>query len=483
MQRKFLTNLSFLLLVNLIIKPIWIFGIDLSVQNTVGAEQYGFYFNLFNFSFLFNILCDFGITNYNNRNIAQNNQLLNKHFSSIVILKVLLGVFYLFITLFAAVIWGYKNEELQMLVFLAINQFLISFILYLRSNISGLLMFKTDSILSVLDRVVMIAICSVLLWGGITRSPFRIEWFVYSQTVAYIITALIAMLLVVRKASFRKFTWNYPFFLLILKQSLPFAILVLLMSFYNRLDTVMLVRLIEGSEGKIQSGIYAHSYRLLDASNSIAYLFSLLLLPLFARLLKTKSPVDKMVKLSFSMLFVISVTITAVCFAYNVEIIDFLYDHYIEESARLFPILMTCFIAISTTYVFGTLLTANGNLKHLNYLAAAGMVLNLVLNLILIPRFGAYGSAWASLVTQVIMALLQVILSIYFFDLKFEFSYLVSLFFYIIGIIVTVIIIHNLSIDPFIGGAAIIIISVLISALLRLLNINSLIEILKSKPM
>lgn len=483
MQRKFLTNLSFLLLVNLIIKPIWIFGIDLSVQNTVGAEQYGFYFNLFNFSFLFNILCDFGITNYNNRNIAQNNQLLNKHFSSIVILKVLLGIFYLFITLIAAVLWGYKNVEIQMLIFLAINQFLISFILYLRSNISGLLMFKTDSILSVLDRIVMIAICSVLLWGGITSSPFRIEWFVYSQTVAYIITALVAMLLVIKKASFKKFTWNYPFFLLILKQSLPFAILVLLMSFYNRLDTVMLVRLIEGPEGKIQSGIYAHSYRLLDASNNIAYLFSLLLLPLFAKLIKTRSPIDKMVKLSFSILFVISVTVTAICFAYNVEIIDFLYDHYIEESARLFPILMTCFIAISTTYVFGTLLTANGNLKHLNYLAAAGMVLNLVLNLILIPRLGAYGSAWASLVTQIIMAILQVILSFYFFNLKVRISYLLSLLFYLTGVILSVIVVLHLSIAPLIGGAVIIVISILISTSLRLLNIKSFAEILKNKSM
>lgn len=483
MQRKFLTNLSFLLLVNLIIKPIWIFGIDLSVQNTVGAEQYGFYFNLFNFSFLFNILCDFGITNYNNRNIAQNNQLLNKHFSSIVILKVLLGIFYLFITLIAAVLWGYKNVEIQMLIFLAINQFLISFILYLRSNISGLLMFKTDSILSVLDRIVMIAICSVLLWGGITSSPFRIEWFVYSQTVAYIITALVAMLLVIKKASFKKFTWNYPFFLLILKQSLPFAILVLLMSFYNRLDTVMLVRLIEGPEGKIQSGIYAHSYRLLDASNNIAYLFSLLLLPLFAKLIKTRSPIDKMVKLSFSILFVISVTVTAICFAYNVEIIDFLYDHYIEESARLFPILMTCFIAISTTYVFGTLLTANGNLKHLNYLAAAGMVLNLVLNLILIPRLGAYGSAWASLVTQIIMAILQVILSFYFFNLKVRIPYLLSLLFYLTGVILSVIVVLHLSIAPLIGGAVIIVISILISTSLRLLNIKSFAEILKNKSM
>ena len=92
MQRKFLTNLLLLLLLNFLIKPLWIFGIDLRVQNVVGAQDYGFYFAILNASFLFNILLDFGITKFNNKNIAQNTQLLNKHFSGIVILKLMLAV-------------------------------------------------------------------------------------------------------------------------------------------------------------------------------------------------------------------------------------------------------------------------------------------------------------------------------------------------------------------------------------------------------
>ncbi len=75
MQKKFLTNLGLLLFLNLLIKPFWVLGIDRSVQNAVGAEDFGFYFSILNFSFLFNILLDLGITNFNNRNIAQNSHL------------------------------------------------------------------------------------------------------------------------------------------------------------------------------------------------------------------------------------------------------------------------------------------------------------------------------------------------------------------------------------------------------------------------
>ena len=208
MQRKFLTNLGLLLFLNLLIKPVFIFGIDRNIQNIVGVGDYGFYLVIFNFSFLFNILLDLGITNFNNRNIAQNHQLLNKHFSGIVFLKLLLSVVYVLITFSIALILRYNPEQLKLLRFLCFNQFFLSFILYLRSNISGLLLFKTDSFLSVLDRLLMILFCGVLLYGNVTRQPFRIEWFVYAQTLAYVITAGIAFIVVMKKARFRKLSWN-----------------------------------------------------------------------------------------------------------------------------------------------------------------------------------------------------------------------------------------------------------------------------------
>ena len=58
-NRQFISNITFLVFVNLIVKPFWIFGIDRTVQNAVGAEQYGTYFALFNFTMLFHILLDF----------------------------------------------------------------------------------------------------------------------------------------------------------------------------------------------------------------------------------------------------------------------------------------------------------------------------------------------------------------------------------------------------------------------------------------
>jgi O-antigen/teichoic acid export membrane protein len=482
MHRKFLTNLGLMLFVNILIKPFWILGIDRSVQNAVGPVDYGFYYAVFNFSFLFNILLDFGITNFNNRNISQNNHLLNKHFSGIVVIKFVLAAIYMVVTLSAGLIWGYDSHQMFMLVILGFNQFLISFILYLRSNISGLLHFKTDSFVSVLDRLLMIGICSVLLWGNVTSTPFRIEWFVYTQSAAYLLTAFTAMAIVARKASFRRLKWNKLFFFVIIKKSFPFAILGLLMTFYNRIDSVMMERMLPGNLGDLQTGIYAMAYRLLDASNMIAYLFAVLLLPMFSRMIKLKESVQGILKLSFTLLFTLSVVVASASFFYSKELMDLLYDHHVTDAAFVFRLLMIDFVAVSTTYVFGTLLTANGNLKIMNILAAAGMLINIVLNLFFIPRFMAQGAAVASLVTQFAIALTQVIIVIKTFHFVTNTRYLLNLAGFVSGVMLISYMSRFLPFDWKVSFVALLFISALLAFILRLLNIRSLFKQFAQPP-
>ncbi len=488
MQRKFLTNLGLILLLNLLIKPLFIFGIDRNVQNLVGEADYGFYFVIFNFSFLFNIILDLGITNFNNRNIAQNAHLLNKHFSGIIVLKFILAFVYILITFTIAVILGYNKAQLELLGFLAFNQILISFILYLRSNISGVLSFKTDSVISILDRFLMIIFCGALLFGHLTTVKFRIEWFVYCQSAAYIITAVTALVIVLKKAHFKRLNWSWPFFLMIIKQSYPFALLVLLMSLYNRLDPVMLEKLLPEDVGNRQVGIYASGFRLLDAANMIAYLFSVLLIPIFSKMLKNRQSVEYMLKLSFTLLITIATIVAIGSIFYSYEMMDLLYDAHISDSAAVFRLLMGGFIAVSTTYIFGTLLTANGNLKELNIISCCSLIINFVINLLLIPRMLAVGSAYASLVTQFFTAILQVIIVQRVFRFRINYKYLLTLIFFVLGVFCFNFISRRIPFilehDPkhiswLINFTAVIFLSLGLAAILRLFSIRSMVRILK----
>lgn len=432
-QKKFVTNIAFLIVLNLLIKPFWPLGIEPAVQNAVGNAGYGEYFILFNFSFLLNIILDFGVTNFNNKNIAQNNHLLTKHFSSLFSLKLALGVIYLAVTILLGFVMGYEYRYMKLLSILAVNQFLISMIAYLRSNLLGLHLFKTDSFVSVADRVIMIGLCLMLLfrWFGL---QIDIMTFVYAQTIGYVLTAGIAFSTVYFKTDHFKFTWNWPFSLMILKQSFPFAVLVLLMTFYNRLDAVMIERILPTGEGTEQAGIYAKAFRLLDAGNMIAYLFSVQLLPVFSRMIKYKESVEQLVKLAFILLVTPALIVSVGCFFYANELSS-LINHGVTDSATEFSILMFCFTAVSTTYIFGTLLTANGNLRQLNTMAIIGICINLILNFILIPHYKAMGSAFSSLITQFFTAGIQIYFACKIFKFKTNVRLLLALFIFIVGIV------------------------------------------------
>ncbi len=444
MQKKFLTNLGLILFLNLLIKPIYVFGIDKAVQSQVGTAAYGIYFAIFNFSFLLTILLDFGITNFNNKNIAQNNHLLTKHFSSLFTLKIFLAVVYIITVVIVGLAIGYDTRLMKLLLIQGFNMFLLFFINYLRSNLAGLHLFKTDGLISVLDRSIMIILGIFMLRSGILYTENGIMYFVYAQTFAYSVAAITAFLVILKKTHTFKISWNWPFSLMILKKSLPFAILTLLMSFYNRIDSVMIERILP--DGDVQSGIYAQGFRILDATNMIAFLVAGVLLPVFSRMLKHKESVESLVRLISTLLLTPAIVIGVGCFFYNTELIGQLYPQHInetlqvytlhlKESSKIFSLLMLSFVAISTSYIFGTLLTANGNMKQLNYMAASGMVLNIILNFILIQKLEAFGSAISSMFTQFLTAAIQVIIAQRVFKFKVNYRLINTFITFVVGVI------------------------------------------------
>ena len=123
-QKDFVFNLCLLIFLNLLVKPFWMLGVDVGVQNSVGAESYGIYFSIFNFTMLFNMVLDMGTTNFNNRYIAQNTQLLDKHLSSLIVLRFLLGVVYFVIIFAVALLIGYRGIQLKLLFWIGLKNWL-----------------------------------------------------------------------------------------------------------------------------------------------------------------------------------------------------------------------------------------------------------------------------------------------------------------------------------------------------------------------
>ncbi len=492
MQNRFIKNIIFLLFLNLLVKPFWILGIDREVQNLLGDASYGVYQSIFNFSYLFYILLDLGITNFNSRNIAQDPKNLSKHFGGLTEIKLLLGLLYAVVIFVIGYLSGFREGlQLKLLFWCGLNQILLSFILYLRSNIQGLLLFKQDSILSVFDRVLAIVIMSLVLWSGwFPKEKFNIIWYLQAQTLAYVCTLIFALAIVLRHVENLNFKINFQFFKEILHQSLPFALLVLLMSVYSRIEPFLLERLLD--DNGVQAGVYSRAYRLFDAGNNISNLFAIMLLPMFAATLKNNLDLNNLVKTSFNVIVAMAGIVLVMCVFYRQEIMQMMYRpeeaeaeaiylHRIGQYANVFPLLMGSFFYLSTTYVFGTLLTANGSLKQLNLVAAAGVVINILLNLIVIPRFQSVGAACTSLCVQATTAFLQYLIAKRILKLELGVSYWLHILLFFASIIAITLLTNRLINNWMLGFVIAFALNCLAIFATRLLRIKEIVALVLPK--
>jgi len=433
MRRFFVKNILFVVTINILVKPIWAYFIDRNVQIRLVPASYGTYIALLSLSIIFQTLLDFGISSYNSRTIAQDPDKLPTLFPAMLSARLMLIILYMGLAFTWGYAIGYRGWELRLLLGVLLIQSLNSLVAFIRSNIAALQRFKTDGILSITDRLLMIIICGFLLLYPPTARLFNIQWFVMAQVFCYFIAAVVGYIILRRIANVRlRFSFHGPTILKIVWQSFPYALLILQMSIYNRADVMIMERICK--DGKVQADIWAAAFRQMDQLNMFGLMFATILLPLFGRMLSQKQDVQPIVKLCVNMLLPLSFMVAIAGIFFSNDIMHLLYHNprYVLYATRphayalVFQILIASFPGWCMMYVYSTLLTANGSLKTLNIIAFAGVVFNLLLNFYLIPRYEVVGGAITSFATQTGLSLAFIVFAARIVKLPFSINWILA---------------------------------------------------------
>lgn len=429
MRRFFAKNILFVLFVNLLVKPVWIFFIDRTVQNRVGHD-YGTYQALLNLGIIFQILLDFGINNYTSKTIAENPGSIRKLFPALLSTRIVLCLLYVALIFLIAFCLGYNGMELYLLAGISGIQLLNSTLQFIRGNVSGLHKFRLDGLLSVSDKLLMILVCGFLLYGY--GAHFRIEWFVEAQVACYAVAVLAGFILLNKTARVPiSFSFDVRLVIFHIRKSLPYALLIFLMSVYTRADMLMVERL-SGDAGKQEASIYAAAYRLLDVGNMVGLMAAGMLLPIFGGMIARKENMQSLIRLCVNILLPVSFLVMMIAVFFNKEIMQLLNPALPQSKGWVFLWLMAAFPALSISNVYSTLLTANGNLKLMNKIALTGVVINLTLNAFLIPTYHALGAAITACITQSIIAFCFLFFAKKELTLKEDFKWVFSFFYYLL---------------------------------------------------
>lgn len=420
MNREFLINIILLIFINLLVKPLYLFGVDARIQNLVGTEDFGLYFALFNFVFLFQVVNDPGIQNYNSRLIAQDPEKISYHFPRVLGSKIMLSTFFALSVLLFAIAFGYTISDLKIIFLIVINFFLSTLFIYFRTNISAVGMYRKDSFISALDKLIMLVILGYLAWFYSGRNEFSIYWLVYGQMIAYAISCVVGLIIIWPKITARWVVFSWQYMIQLVKDSLPYAVGILLVAIYLRIDGVMLERLLD--DNGLQAGIYAAAYRFFEAAGMVAYLFGALLLPMYTSVIKDTKAIQSLSTTGLRLILLISIIAVISLIVYRDDVMNFIYTDATPYYGKLLIYMMLAYFAVAISYIYGALMMSNGSMLGLNIIFAIGVVVNVLLNFFLIAPLGAEGAAIATVITQYLVTIGQIYLAHSQLELHIDYS-------------------------------------------------------------
>ena len=332
MSRTFVKNLLWLQALNWLIKPVWILWIERTVQVQLGNEWYGRYFVHFNLGLLFAVLLDAGLNAYVSREVASKGRLV--HRNRVLGLRLFFGGIYVALV---GIVAYQQQLDWRILAFVLLNQILASVLLLMRAVIQGRQLFISDGFLSVADRLIAIVLSAWFLFGSNTFIGLNgIVVFLMAQTAGYAVAVLLGWYLLRFEGSRRtpqtEEITEVPSFGRWTREVIWFVAMALFMSVFTRIDALMirnlspdLMGLVGLDSGYFQAGIYAQSYRLLDAGLIFSTLLSTQLLPIFSKNIKEGKDNTVFMWLSFRLVWMVGLVALFTAYIFGDDILELLY--------------------------------------------------------------------------------------------------------------------------------------------------------------
>lgn len=402
---KFVKNIGLLLVLNFSIKPLTKL-VEIQVHSAIDHTAWGTFMALYSLAFMFSILTDLGINQHFTNEVAKSKSRLTDLFASASGFKLISIIIYPLIMTLVGYLMGYNFNELVLLYFISLTHGLIQLMAFFRAVFQGLQYYKRDAIGSILEKAILLIVLVSLLLTSIDLEAFIIARLASVFLACIILLIMLIQLKVWEKPSFKPNTLK-P----IIVGGLPFAIMAALYAVHERVDMVMVERLYS----KEEAGLYSAAYHIIDFT--MMYLW-LILTSFFARFSYYESKKAKQ-KLLNSGVVITSLPLLMVAgfsFFYGQLPFDlFFSDNSVAQLKSItnnFQILSISLIINGLFAILSTYLTSSGFIKKVNRYLILSILLNVVLNFIFIPTYGAQAAAWTTVASNLFVSISYVVIMI-----------------------------------------------------------------------
>ncbi len=365
------------------------------IARFIGVDDTGAYFLALAIVMIILVLDDIGMTSVLIREVARKNDNAQLWSRTILGVKVVTIPITVAIAFFLPEILNYSDTVVTLVriatLILVADTLSLSFYGVLR----GLHKLKYEALGLFAGQIITATVGVTLLLSGVATLPLLI----IALATGSIWNMLFSASRVVKNAGWKSLVPTWQMGWKPLKMAFAFFLAAAFVKVYSYADSVILERILD--EGAV--GLYAVAYKLTYAFQFIPLAFVAALYPTMSAHSKDPKQLKQILLNAFWYVSLIGAPIVFGIWAVAPEVIDLFYGSEFAGSALPLQVLIFVLIFIFLDFPIGSLLNATDKQAIKMGIMGVTMVINVIANIILIPRFEIVGACIAAIISFVFM--------------------------------------------------------------------------------
>jgi O-antigen/teichoic acid export membrane protein len=359
----------------------------------LGAAGFGTLYLAMSFSLLFSVLVEFGLNQQLVRAIARDPSLAGPYLVNALAIKLVLAVVAYLIILALIYVLGYDEEAGRVIAAFSLILIFNGLSTTFTAVYQGTQRVVYAAVGTIIEKVLVSILVIVLLWLGFGVITMA---FVF---VAGSAASALWQGLCLRRVAKIELRLDRAVIRTLVRSAIPFFAYWVLGSLYYRLDTILLSKMTD----ETVVGWYGAAYRLFDTFVFLpSIVASAILFPILSQLSAHSRPaLRRAMGKGLDIILIVGVPLSVGLLVLAEPIIRLIYRQ--QEFVNAIPALQWLAVGLLLLYVnsiLGVTVVSLNEERKLTLAAGLALVLNLGLNLILIPRFEHIGAAATTVATE-----------------------------------------------------------------------------------
>ncbi len=366
----------------------------------LGAEGFGILSFAIAFTAIFGIFTDLGLHQLTVREVARDKSLAGKYLANISLIKAILAVITFGLIILTANLLGCPEQTIKVVCLFALFVIFQAFTQMFYSIFQAFEKMEYQSAGQVLNGLLMLTGVICAMKYGLDVVGFACIYTVCSVLVlfySFAVTKLVFLnsgeVLQPGLMQFDRYFWKQA-----IKEAWPMGAKAICVMIYFRIDAVMLSLM----KGDTAVGLYSAAYRLSEISIIIPAMFMSAIFPVLSvRHKHSRDTFLNVYEKSFKYMLYLSLPMALTVTLLAQPIISLIFQNEFSGSAAALQVLIWAAACMYVTMVLGSVLVAaDKQILNLKIIVTA-TALNIILNLVIIPKYGYIGASATTVATEV----------------------------------------------------------------------------------